>query len=119
MYAKWVIYYADGSSFSDLDGPPEAAPRCYVQCIAVANIGCGHYVLGEQNFYCWHDDQWVPHDTSGLYQYLAAPGKEKIVLQGYWMDRTKYFQMRKRARQDSRLPPATAEGPREPIGELE
>lgn len=119
MYAQWVIFYEDGSSFSDLDGPPELAPRQYVQCVAVADRGCGNYVLGEMNFYCWHENQWIPHDTGGLLQYLAAPGKEKIVLQGYWIGRERYFEMRRAARYDPRLPAPTANPPRLPAGELE
>lgn len=119
MYAQWVIFYEDGSSFSDLDGPPELAPRMYVQCIAIADISCGHYTIAEMNFYAWHEDQWVPHDISGLLQYLAAPGKEKIVLQGYWIDRKVFSRLRSAAKKDPRLPPKTANDPRLPLGELE
>lgn len=122
-YADWIIYYADGSSYSSLDGAPEDAPRLYVECIAVAHISCGNYVLAEQNFYCWHTDeeppQWVPHDTPGLWQYLAAPGAIKIVLQGYWIDRRRYAQIRTDAQRDPRLPPVTAGPPRQPEGELQ
>ena len=118
-FADWVIYYADGSSYSSLDGPPEDAPRMYVQCIAIADISCGHYTLAEFNFYCWHGDEWIPHDTGGLLQYLAAPGKEKIVLQGYWINRKVFNRMRKDARSDPRLPPKTANDPRLPSGETE
>lgn len=115
--AQWVIWYSDGSSFSSDDGTPADAPRLYVQCIAVADISCGNYVLAEQNFYCWHDDQWVPHDQTGLFQYLAAPGSEKIVLFGYWIDRGRYASMRVKAQDDERLPKVTAGPPRNPEGE--
>ncbi len=114
--AKWVITYVDGSTFSDEDGEPHEAPRLYVQCIAVADISCGNYILAEQDFYCWHDDQWIPHDKAGLMQYLLLPGKEKIVLFGFWTARDKYAAMRVAAQRDERLPARTANAPRQPEG---
>ncbi len=116
--AAWVIYYSNDSSFSSLDGLPECAPRVGVQAIGIADIGCGHYVLSEQNYYCWHfdDEQWVPHDAAGMHQYLASNSGDarKIVLQGYWIDRDRHFKLRKKALTDERLPPVSAKPPRDP-----
>ena len=118
MTADWIIFYSDGQSFSSLDGKPWEAQRDYVQCIAVADIGCGNYILAEQNFYCWHfeDNCWVPHDIDGLLQYLRVPGDRKVVLAGYWVKRERYTGIRAGASRDVRLPPKTAEGPRNPEG---
>jgi len=115
---EWIVWYVDGSSFTSEDGPPYTAPRQYVACISVASKACGRYVLGEQNFYCWHDDQWVPHDTNGLWQYLADRSvKTPVVLQGYWQDREAYFRIRSEAlKRDTRLPKVTARGPALPEG---
>lgn len=117
---RWVIWYADGSSFTSIDGGPEDAPRLYVICIVVARQSCGRYVLAEQNFYCWHFDThcWVPHDANGRDQYLSAPGIQKVVLSGYWVDRDLYTKIRSHAlKGDDRLPPVTAGPPRQPEGE--
>ena len=119
--AEWVVWYSDGTSFSSDDGGPADAPRQYVQCVAVADEGCGRYVMSEQNYYCWHYEasppQWVPHDFVGLLQYLAAPGEKKTVLSGYWIARDRYAALRTRAlKDDLRLPPVTAGPPRDPEG---
>lgn len=112
--ADWIVFYEDGSSFSSLDGEPWEAPREYVQCIAVAHISCGNYILSEQDYYCWHFDEkeWLPHDFTGLLQYLKKPGSQKTVLLGYWINRERYHRMRADARKDPRLPKVTASPPR-------
>ena len=115
-HAKWIVFYDDGQSFSSLDGSPWEAPRDYVQCIVVADPGCGSYVLAETNFYCWHydDESWVPHDMVGLVQYLRKPGDRKLVLCGYWVNREHYLSVRRDVQKDPRLAPKTANGPRQP-----
>lgn len=117
MSAQWVIWYDDWSSFSSEDGEPWEAPRENVICIAVASIECGRYILGEVDWYCWHfeDDQWVPHNRSGMQQYLRRPGKEKVVIEGYWVTKERYGKIRSHAlKVDDRLPKVTAHGPRLP-----
>lgn len=110
--AEWVVWYADESSFSSDDGEPWDAPREGVICIVQAAIDCGRFILQETNFYCWHfeDAQWVPHDTLGMHDYLRKPGKEKVVLRGYWVPRERFANIRTRAKKlDDRLPAQTAE----------
>lgn len=122
MSAQWVIWYDDWSSFSSEDGEPWEAPREGVICIAVANIGCGRYVLGEMDWYCWHfeDNQWIPHNRSGMQQYLRKPGKEKVVIEGYWVPKERYGKIRSHAlKVDDRLPFPTANPPRLPVGVIE
>lgn len=119
--ADWVIFYHDGSSYSSEDGPAEGAPRDGVQCIAVADISCGNYVLAEQNYYCWHHDedppQWVPHDNDGLRQYRKFNSEDRqVVLHGYWIARERYARIRVESVKDPRLPQATARPPRQPEG---
>ena len=116
---KWIIWYDDFSSFTNEDGEPWGAPREGVVCIAIAERSCGRYVLGEVDFYCWHfeDEQWVPHDRLGMMQYLRRPGKEKLILEGYWVTQHRYGTIRKIAlKKDDRLPPVTANPPRLPEG---
>jgi len=114
--AEWVIWYGDGSSFSSEDGEPWEAPRVGVQCIAVAHISCGNYILSEQDFYCWHEDGgWIPHDQMGMHQYLQDKDVIRhLVLFGYWIQKEVYGAIRSKATKDTRLPPKTAEPPRQP-----
>ena len=118
MKAEWIIFYENNESFSSLDGPPWQAPREYVQCIVVASQCCGNYILAEQNYYCWHfeENEWVPHDDNGLFQYLRFPGDRKVVLCGYWINRERYAAIRCKAQKDERLPAVTAGPPRQPEG---
>ncbi len=118
MKAEWIIFYENNESFSSLDGPPWQAPREYVQCIVVASRCCGNYILAEQNYYCWHfeENEWVPHDDNGLFQYLRFPGDRKVVLCGYWINRERYAAIRCKAQKDERLPAVTAGPPRQPEG---
>lgn len=120
--ADWIIFYHDGSSYSDEDGLPELAPKDGVICVAVADISCGAYILAEQNFYCWHRDenppQWVPHDNDGVRQYRSFVDEpDQIVLHGYWIARDRYAKIRTDALKDTRLPPVTAGPPRQPEGD--
>jgi hypothetical protein len=47
----WKVYYADGSTFSDEDGPWEEAPADGVACVVVRDDDYGRYVLNGLNFY--------------------------------------------------------------------
>jgi hypothetical protein len=117
MSTKWIIWYDDFSSFSSEDGEPWEAPREGVICIAIASIECGRYILSEMDWYCWHfeSDTWVPHNRSGMQQYLRRPGKEKVVIEGYWVTKELYGKIRSHAlKVDDRLPKVTAGGPRLP-----
>jgi len=49
--AAWRIYYADGSTFSDPDGPWDDAPADGVVCVVVRDEDFGRYVLNGLNFY--------------------------------------------------------------------
>lgn len=116
---RWIIWYDDHFSFSNVDGEPWEAPREGIICIAVADRSCGRYLLGEMDFYCWHfdDQQWVMHNYSGMRQYLRKPGVKKVVLEGYWISKHRYSEIRTHAlKVDKRLPFVTANPPRLPEG---
>lgn len=127
MHVEWIIFYSDGTSFSSADGPPEKAPKDYVNCVAVVDQSCGVYCLAEQNYYCWHRQRehngtfypaaWVPHDADGLRQYKADESEPQIILSGYWIQRDLYSKIRADALRDPRLPAQTAKPPRQPEGE--
>ena len=120
---QWIVYYADGSSFTNEDGPPENAPRDGVQAVAIANdkIGKALWHGGTSEnfaFYCWHgaldDGEWVPHDQHGLIEYLRQPGAIKIVLRGYAIPIAAFRTIYDAAVADQRLPFKTDADPREP-----
>jgi hypothetical protein len=97
----WIVYYADGSTFSSQDGEPWDAPRRYVQLVMQRHPAKGAVILhGSCNdyiYYCWHGDQWRPHTQVGFEQYLDAPGSVKVRLCGYWIEDEKFSAVINRA----------------------
>ena len=111
----WIIFYDDGSTFSDEDGMQRHAPREGVQVIAVRDEGAGRRLLWNQDTYCWEEGGWVPHCDKSCERYLnTAP--QPIRLRGYWVDGPKFWAIYKRAIEDDRLPPKTGLHPREAAG---
>ncbi len=78
---KWRIYYGDGSTFSDRDGPPERAPVVDVQCVVhEANNARGFVVRHNKDAWIWMADHWRPVDWPGLYDHLYfAPNPKTII----------------------------------------
>ena len=83
MPRAWRIYYGDGATFSDADGPPSDAPALDVQAIVfrdetpgAANVG--RFVLQGFDFY-WHDEgEWFGGELFGLFDYLQRPGAKAV-----------------------------------------
>jgi hypothetical protein len=99
---RWVVYYADGSTFSSADGGPADAPRDYVQVIMqdepfrdqrdiISGAGTTY------QFFCWHGDKWIIHDDSGLQQYNALFGDKAIVLRGFYISDEDFWEIHGRA----------------------
>ena len=107
----WVIWYRDKTSFSSDDGEPWDAPRDNVICVSVENPEVGRHTVHGCDYYCWHfeDEIWVPHGRTGLHQYLRQPGKEKVVLEGYWVPRNRWTDILKLAKHDPRMLPQTGQ----------
>jgi hypothetical protein len=81
----WRVYYGDGSTFTNEDGPAQAAPGLGVLCIVQWDVqlrrreilhGDGPRVV---DWYWWEGESWLCGDMAGLVQYLAAPGPQKIL----------------------------------------
>lgn len=83
---QWIIYYGDGSTFSNLDGEPEQAPPFGVQAIAC------------------NDGLWLGGDFVGLIDYLCRIGK-KVVRFGTHIHNFKYEPILRIARADISIPP--------------
>lgn len=75
----WRIYYDDGSTWADTDGPVEDAPGLGVVVILVEQAES--FVIVGHDFYCWHADQerWWGADQSGVWDYLHRPGWKKVI----------------------------------------
>lgn len=84
---SWTVFYADGSTFSNEDGPPEDAPCTGVLAVCYFNID-NRREIGASKDYYWYDEtpiyqdiksgSWFAGDVTGFYQYMFRPGK-KIV----------------------------------------
>ena len=83
----WRIYYGDGSTYSDEDGPLEDAPSQDAQ-VVVQRVttnpnsiellhGNGPRVI---DFFWWDDSVWLAGDSVGLFDYLARPGWKKVLV---------------------------------------
>ena len=111
--ADWLIAYKDGSFLTSLDFTPEKVPRSGVICIIQRERSCGKRTLVQMNYFCWHKyGQWVPHDLSGLNQYLDDHNEPGIRLQGFWLPDEEYAEIVNKAMDDPRMPKKTASAPR-------
>ena len=113
----WVVWYADGSSFTNLDGEPEQAPRWDVLCIAAYSGDHGRMIWHATDYYIWEDQwqppQWVSVDARGLDDYLDRPGKVKIRLRGRHVPPDVFWAIYNQADRDPRLPPRSSYDARE------
>lgn len=109
---QWIVYYADGGTASSVEAAPHEVPRRFVICVAVRDDRCGRLVWFGADYYCWHDGTWVPHDLSGLVQYLDVE-PFPVRLCGYGVSYGKFSAIYQQALDDPRLPVKTARDERE------
>jgi hypothetical protein len=76
----WRIYYADGSTYSNLDGAPEDAPGDGCLAIAQMDKTVGYRIEHNDGFYWWEKECWFCGDEYGLMQYQTDPGWKKVIL---------------------------------------
>jgi hypothetical protein len=106
MTALWRVYYEDGSTFSDEDGPAQDAAGLGVLCIVQWDDqlrrkeilhGDGPRIV---DWYWWEAENWLCGDMAGLVQYLAAPGAKKILV-GRNMPNAQFRAVMKQAADDT------------------
>lgn len=78
---EWLLKYADGSEFSNLDGEPWEAPRWGVQFVYYLDDVVG--VATEQSpigFWGWLGDRWVGFwDHMGFWDYLGNHKRSPVI----------------------------------------
>lgn len=111
---EWKIRYGDGSIYSNLDGPPEQAPKRNVQTITVSSGLVGRRIERENDYYIWTPENggWRGVDQFGLYDYLIDPG-HKIVLFGRMLNNEEYRRLYNEAINDPDFPHKSARYPDE------
>lgn len=106
---RWKVFYIDGSSFSNVEGPPEDAPGGGVLAIAQEDSAVGCEIHHGNDFYAWDQqyDGWYGLDYFGLTQYLMRPGT-KIIKLGEAMSTERYRLLLKDIKKDPGLPTKSA-----------
>lgn len=112
---KWRLYYANGATYSDCDGPVELAPYAGVLVVAFEDLSSGPYNTGRRyrsnfDYYGYHPTFWSGFNN--LDAYLAQPGWRKVV-QGLWVPDDDWHALNARLDADDYLPQRTAGAPLE------
>lgn len=103
----WRIYYADGSTVSDVESTVDAVGTRGVQVIAQYHPEAGRELLCKHDYYWWTGSRWFGGDQFGLYDYLASPGMKKVVF-GRTVPTEVFGTIVKKAADDPELPLKTA-----------
>jgi len=109
---KWRIYYRDGTTYSDCDGPVENAPAYGVIATAHEDVEPGPYNIGRvyrfgKNFYCLEQWGWTGRDD--LHDYLGTPGWKKVLFGGE-TSASHFNRIKLRMEGDDYLKPRTTTG---------
>lgn len=109
---NWRIYYGDGTTFSDADGPAEKAPSVNVQAIAQVDAEIGRRLVSRYDFYWFDDGSWYGGDFYGLFDYLQRY-QPSIVKFGRALSRAKFEEVLRVAYTDPDLAPKMGTDPSE------
>lgn len=106
---RWRIFYADGSTYSNLDGSPWDASGYGVLGILRFDADNGRYILTQFDYYYYEPklDDWFGTKEGGMWAYLGRPGPCRV-LQGQWVDDLTYDNCVKRMLVDPDFPPKSA-----------
>ena len=105
----WKIYYGDGTTYSDLDGPPELAPKRNVQVIIHSCELVGFAIERDEHYYVYLPERggWQARNEFGKYDYMIEPGW-KIVLYGRTLSGDEYRAIVDKALADRDVPRKSA-----------
>ncbi len=104
---KWIIFYDDGTTYSDSDGSPYDAPSRGVQIICHESSDVGRVVNGKEDYYWWNGSRWHGGDLFGLYDYLLGSGHRKVIF-GRVLDNESFRRIVESATTHPYLPPKSA-----------
>lgn len=107
----WKIYYHDGSTFSDQDGEPSAAPADGIQVIVQADGVVGRSVIDGKDFYVFDGERWVGMDEDGMKTHFRNRG---LLKHGLTLSRPAYDEILHKALSDPDFPKKSARYPDEP-----
>jgi len=105
---EWIVWYADGTSFTSEDGEPHEAPRWGAVVVGQLSKDHGRILWSNKDYFFWEDGEWLEADYLGLIDYLTRPGKEKVVLIGRLVKMKQFHELYNSAVNDPRLPPKTS-----------
>lgn len=102
---RYKIRYGDGTTYTDLDGEPQNAPKRNVQVISQTCDLVAHRIERDNDYYVWDESYngWKGCDQFGLYDYLIDPGF-KIVLFGRQLTNEEYSAILTEATRDPDFP---------------
>jgi len=72
--SSWIVYYANGEQYSNVDRSPEVIPRRGVIVIAQASDRVGRHLVSRFDYYVWETtgegaDAWYGVDAFGRDEY--------------------------------------------------
>lgn len=83
-----MIFYEDGTTFSNQDGTPSEAPPTGVIVVLQTSAQGKNVLFIHKDYYCWEirdDNEWCFAEVAGFWQYMFTyTGKDKAVLFGTW-----------------------------------
>ena len=103
---KFKIFYADGSSYTDEDGRPDAAPKAGVLMVVVEDKKLGRIIEQGGPYYVYDGLQFRNVNEAGYYMYMFSPGY-KLVLFAQAVSDNSYANFLSAAISDPYLPPKT------------
>ena len=107
---NWKIFYGDGETFSENDGPIQDAPAWNVQVIVVRDEAVGRFLDIRHDYYVYRDENWLGVDFVGLIDYLQESGLVKF---GRTINSEQFDELYQQAKNDPDFPPKSGYLPME------
>lgn len=96
----WRIYYADGSTIEDSEGPPTGERARGVQVILQDHPDVGWFLQTGSDYYIQRNGRWYGVDIFGLFDFLMDSGQ---VVFGRHITNTEYKAILNEALEDREL----------------
>ena len=104
---KWRLYYEDGSTFSDTDGPPHESPPWGVVALAQPALE-REPIMVNSDYYLWRPDRnlWHQCGHDGLDDHLCHEGHLiQCIRKTRWIPTLEFREIWQRVRIDCGLKP--------------